>query len=263
MTIAITPIPAQIVYVAPSLTLTTANATGSALSAIRSDADVLAYDTTVPVTQAFGDAASSGGATATAARRSHVHGMPSDADVVAVAEADTTFEHAGGMSLSGATAVASGIEFPSTESAQASVNNLDDYREGVWTPGLADSTGDGSGESQVYGVQVGRYTKIGNRVLFNGRMTVVSIGTLTGSDAASIVGLPFTSNATSSNFSVVSIGGAEGLAIAAGVTMNGQVSNNVTRIDLRLWDVVTGESNMTIAEVSAGAELVFSGSYEV
>jgi len=73
MTIAITPIPAQIVYVAPSLTLTTANAEGSALSAIRSDADVLAYDATVPVTIAASATAATGSA-ATSARRDHVHG---------------------------------------------------------------------------------------------------------------------------------------------------------------------------------------------
>jgi len=74
MTIAITPIPAQIVYVAPSLTLTTANAVGSAASAIRSDADVLAYDTTDPTTIAYAASAATGSA-ATAARRDHTHGM--------------------------------------------------------------------------------------------------------------------------------------------------------------------------------------------
>jgi len=75
MTIAITPIPAQITYVAPALTLTTANAVGSAASAIRSDADVLVFDAVAPVTQVFGDAATVGVA-AVAARRDHTHAMP-------------------------------------------------------------------------------------------------------------------------------------------------------------------------------------------
>jgi len=74
VTIAITPIPAQIAFVAPSLSLTTANAVGSAASAIRSDADVLVYDTTDPTTIAYAASAATGSA-ATAARRDHTHGM--------------------------------------------------------------------------------------------------------------------------------------------------------------------------------------------
>ena len=80
MTIAITPIPAQIAFVAPSLTLTTANATGSAPSAIRSDADVLAYDATVPDSIVYSQSAATGSA-ATAARRDHAHGMAAEPSV--------------------------------------------------------------------------------------------------------------------------------------------------------------------------------------
>jgi hypothetical protein len=64
-----------VAYAAPALTFGTANAAGSAASAVRTDATILAFDTTVPVTQASGDAAAAGSATV-AARRDHVHGMP-------------------------------------------------------------------------------------------------------------------------------------------------------------------------------------------
>ena len=64
-----------VAYATPNLTLGTANAAGAAASAIRSDATILVFDSTVPVTQASGDAAATGSA-GTAAHRDHVHGMP-------------------------------------------------------------------------------------------------------------------------------------------------------------------------------------------
>ena len=61
-------------YEAPGLTLGTSNVEGTGNS-IRSGATVLAFDATVPSTQAHGDAAAVGSA-AVAARRDHKHAMP-------------------------------------------------------------------------------------------------------------------------------------------------------------------------------------------
>jgi len=260
MTIAISPIPAQIAYVAPALTLTTANATGSAPSAIRSDADVLVYDVTVPVTQAFGDAAATG-AGATAARRSHVHGMPSDADVVAAAEADTTFAHAGGMSLSGAVAASSGINFPAAQSAQAGVNNLDDYEEGSFTPGLADASLDPTGEGQGYSVQIGRYVKIGNTVWVGVVLGVSNLGTLTTGARCRIMGLPFTSHSTGE--SGLFLFGYTSAAITAGQTPTFQIPANQVYANVNEIGNTTGVNDLTIAEWSTGGRFDFSGTYEV
>lgn len=58
-----------VAYAAPSLTLGTANAAGSAASAVRTDATILAFDATTPA--AVGTAAV--GAATVAARRDHVH----------------------------------------------------------------------------------------------------------------------------------------------------------------------------------------------
>jgi hypothetical protein len=60
----------------PALTLSTTNAAGSASTGVRTDATVAVFDTTAPVTQAFGDSAAAGSA-GKAARRDHRHGMPS------------------------------------------------------------------------------------------------------------------------------------------------------------------------------------------
>jgi hypothetical protein len=71
----------------PALALGTANAAGSTDEAIRRDATILAFDVTNPTTQGFGDAAAIGTA-AVAARRDHVHGMPSATDIVDSAPSD-------------------------------------------------------------------------------------------------------------------------------------------------------------------------------
>mgnify|MGYP004451530449 FL=1 len=72
MTIHVTPIPKLTEFATPNLTLTTANAAGTASvkTTIRSDASVLTYDTSVP---AAVSSASATGSASTAARRDHVH----------------------------------------------------------------------------------------------------------------------------------------------------------------------------------------------
>lgn len=62
-------------FATPTIVLGTAAAAGAASTLIRSDSTIVGFDTTVPVTQAFGDAAATGAATV-ASRRDHVHGMP-------------------------------------------------------------------------------------------------------------------------------------------------------------------------------------------
>jgi hypothetical protein len=59
----------------PAIVLGTAAAAGAIDEAIRRDATIVAFDATVPTTQALGDAAATGSA-AVAARRDHNHAMP-------------------------------------------------------------------------------------------------------------------------------------------------------------------------------------------
>jgi hypothetical protein len=73
MTIVTVTIPRAIAFATPALTLATANAQGAAATAIRSDAELLVYDATVPTTIAASASAATGSA-AQAARRDHVHG---------------------------------------------------------------------------------------------------------------------------------------------------------------------------------------------
>ena len=82
-------------------------------------------------------------------------------------------------------------------SATAS-NLLDDYEEGSWTPSWSGS----SGGSAAYSYQVGRYTKIGNRVCANCYLAL-SNNSLSGS--LSLNGLPFTSASISQLYHSVSV----------------------------------------------------------
>jgi hypothetical protein len=75
-------------FATPAIVLGTAAAAGAASTTIRSDSTIVAFDTTVPVTQAFSDTATTGSA-AVAARRDHKHGMPAASGVGEILISDT------------------------------------------------------------------------------------------------------------------------------------------------------------------------------
>lgn len=83
------------------------------------------------------------------------------------------------------------LPFPSTQNASADANTLDDYEEGTWTPIIG---GAGGQSGQTYGLQDGRYTKVGKwvslvaLVYFSGAGGAK--GTITG--VVTIKGIPFT-----------------------------------------------------------------------
>jgi hypothetical protein len=79
------------------------------------------------------------------------------------------------------------IAFPATQAASTDANTLDDYEEGTFTPTIAFG---GAAVSVVYTAQIGRYTKIGNRVFIDIALAISSRGSSTGS--ATIQTLPFT-----------------------------------------------------------------------
>jgi hypothetical protein len=91
-----------------------------------------------------------------------------------------------------------GIDFSADPNAGGMTSELlDDYEEGTFTPTIVGTTTAGSA---TYGVQVGRYTKVGNRVMF--QVSLAWSGH-TGTGNMRVSGLPFTSNATASNTSTV------------------------------------------------------------
>jgi hypothetical protein len=92
-----------------------------------------------------------------------------------------------GIGIGGATATTGGIQFPATAVDIASANNLDDYEEGTWTPGI---TFGSLSAGLTYSLQSGFYTKIGRQVTLTGIVNLSNKGSSVGS--VNITGLPFT-----------------------------------------------------------------------
>ena len=160
------------------------------------------------------------------------------------------------------------IVFPATQVASAGANTLDGYEEGTFTPKIADNTGgNGSSEGQGYATNVGRYTKIGNRVWYTGRIKITEYGTMTTSGPALIVGMPFTSSSAANSNGVVSFGYCDSLQLGnASESLTGFMSVNNTYMDIYVWDATDGPNVLTLAVMSDdddNADLMFSGSYEV
>ena len=109
----------------------------------------------------------------------------------------TTFALPALLDLSGA--AAGQIKFPATQNASADANTLDDYEEGTWTPAIEGNAGGASTLSVAYG----DYTKVGRQVTVRGRIEF-SASTLSGGGIY-MSGLPFTSNSTTSSYSIGSL----------------------------------------------------------
>ena len=74
----------------------------------------------------------------------------------------------------------------------AAANALDDYEEGTWTPQITASAG--SAGTAAYSNQVGRYTKIGNKVFFEFSVVMTNKGSW--SSYTRVLGFPFTTAST-------------------------------------------------------------------
>jgi len=84
--------------------------------------------------------------------------------------------------------VSNGITFPATQSACSDPNTLDDYEEGTFTPTLQFG---GAATGITYGVQLGRYTKVGRLVTATFAIRLTSKGSSTGN---ATVSLPFSTD---------------------------------------------------------------------
>jgi len=271
MTIHVTPIPKLLDLAAPAFTLGTANAAGSAATAVASDSTLLVFDTTDPAAVA---ASAVVGTATTAPRRDHVHPGIVGAGTV-VDNAIARFDGTSGDSLqgysslpptvsdAGVVTLASGnLVFPATAAASAGANSLSDYEQGTWEPILEDN--DHSDKSQAANQQAGTYTKIGNRVILSGHVRMSSLGTLTTTDGAYIGNLPFTSANTSNLYHSLAPSNTDGFdSVSAGDEVQASIYDNNDYIVLRLGDTAGGSSGMTIAEFSANGNITLTGSYNV
>lgn len=127
------------------------------------------------------------------------------------------------------------------------------YQSGTFTPVIIGTTTAGAG---TYGNQVGRYTKIANRVFFNLRLTWSAH---TGTGNMNVSGLPFTILNASDLGSVAIY--ADGIALTASNYMMARLENGTTQIILR--QTPTGTIGLGAVPLDTAGTLVISGQYEV
>jgi hypothetical protein len=141
-----------------------------------------------------------------------------------------------------------GITFPATQSASSDVNTLDDYEEGTFTPTI---TGTSPAGTATYTNQIGKYTKIGDRVLVN---VYLSWSGGTGGGQMNISGLPFASD---NQITLASYNA--NIAMTAGHVM--QTITNSTLININ--SVPSGGGSDANVPYDASGLLIIGGSYKV
>ena len=137
----------------------------------------------------------------------------------------------------------------------AAANALDDYEEGTFTPTIVGTSTAGTATYAANG-QVGRYTKIGNRVFFD---LYLSWTAHTGTGDLQINGLPFTvQNTTNMNRNYSAI--FSGVALTAGSIGAAFSSPNTTTIALR--QMPTGGGSVATVPMDTTAQISISGCFE-
>jgi hypothetical protein len=161
-----------------------------------------------------------------------------------------------GVGAATPSASGAGITFPATQSASTNVNTLDDYEEGTFTPTIIGTTSAGTGTYSANS-QIGRYTKIGNRVYF----TIYLVWTAhTGTGNMSVAGLPFTSIATAGTFNALSTW-YQNITMTALNLLTAYVNVNATTIALAQTPVGGGAA--TVIPMDTAGSLMLTGHYEV
>ena len=138
----------------------------------------------------------------------------------------------------------------------AAANALDDYEEGTFTPTIVGTSTAGTATYGANG-QVGRYTKIGNRVFFD---LYLAWSAHTGTGDLQINGLPFTvQNTTNLNRTYSTI--FSSLTLTAGSIGAAFSSPNTTTIALR--QLPTGGGAVATIPMDTSAQISISGSFDV
>jgi hypothetical protein len=138
----------------------------------------------------------------------------------------------------------------------AAANALDDYETGTWTPAWLAGTSDAT-----YNIQVGTYTKIGNKVHAQCRISITSAGTMSGN--LTLTGLPFAASSTANNYSGLHCGYGSNLAITAGASVGGYINLSQTAATMKIWSITTGATDFTAAMLSTNGNIMITAEYIV
>jgi hypothetical protein len=148
------------------------------------------------------------------------------------------------------------IKFAPVQVPAADVNTLDDYEEGTFSPTFI---GVGGQSGQVYSAQVGWYTKIGKMVFFGGRVTLSTLGTITG--VLGIGGLPFTCENVANARGQLTI---SAYANCGSVSSNfgGYVEPNTTYAILTHFTSSSDSTTLTQGNLTNTASITFAGMFK-
>jgi len=145
------------------------------------------------------------------------------------------------------------VTFPSTQSASADANTLDDYEEGTWTPILQFG---GASVGITYSKQTGLYTKIGRQVTITANISLTAKGSSTG--MAKIEGLPFTCMDNDGAYSVPSF---YFYNITFADRFIGFIIKNTKTINLKTTSEAGIESNITNTNFADNSVIVITATY--
>jgi len=148
------------------------------------------------------------------------------------------------------------VQFPAAQNASANANCLDDYEEGTWTPVIG---GSGGTSGQTYGLQAGRYVKIGKLVMAWANVALTVKGTITGN--VEIQGLPFTIENLTNQAVPLGITFWTGMA-SSFVFLGGFGILNTTTASVRGATAAgTALSQLTTADLNNSAQFVLAITY--
>jgi len=170
----------------------------------------------------------------------------------------------GAMGLESGATVRTTMGVGSTDTpAFAGVNlgddNLSNYKEGTWTPTLIGLAVNGT---HTYSVQVGRYTRIGNRCFIDAAIQLTAWdGSATGQVGLS--GLPFTVLNSTNYLATMAVAfGGINLNTGYGV-LGAMATTNTTRIDFVECGDNVAAGPILVAAMSNSSMVRLSGSYEI
>jgi hypothetical protein len=124
-----------------------------------------------------------------------------------------------------------------------------------WEPQLWDDS-ESNSEGQTYNASTeGSYFRMGNSVFITGRLRMTSLGSLTGANDATIGNLPYQPIAPGS----IDIGYTFSLNLAAAGSVVGFVDAGSKKVSLWSQDTTGGGSGLSITEMSATGDIIFSG----
>ena len=146
-----------------------------------------------------------------------------------------------------------GIKFPATLDASNNANTLDDYEEGTWTP-VFTGVG-GTNPTVTYAAQVGTYTKVGNRVMYE---MVIYTTAASGGSGTLAVSLPFATSNGANQYHCAVVGYSDNISspVKTGYTDPG-------RADMFLTPYNASSGNLPVSSLTnAGAGiLMMQGQY--